>query len=118
MREYLAVAVEAYNLAATPQPLAIFQDTVDECEALDAPRMPTTSRKTLLDLSIDIKRIYTRFMMDVYRRRGPGGVDRFTTWVKVGYIEQFHSEHREQVREDRKRLRKAINEYKSNIPPY
>ena len=112
MREYLAIAVEAYDLAATVQPLSIFEDIPDEVESLDAPVMPTTSRKALLNLSIDVKAIFDTFIGRIARTYGPLRAERFVTWVKVGYIEQFHSDHRRMIKWDRKELQRAINHYR------
>jgi len=112
MREYLAIAVEAYDLAATVPPHSIFEDTQDETESLDAPVMPTTSRRTLLNLSIDIRCIFDRFISRIEKKYGPARAERFVTWVKVGYIEQFHSDHRRMLKWDRKELQREINMYR------
>ncbi len=115
LREYLQIAMEAYNLAATPQPHAIFRDTQDECEEINpTPALPTDNRKSLLDLSIDIKRIVNQFISSLPPRRA----ERFILWVQVGFIEQFHTEHREQIKEDRKQLENSIIVYRISSPPY
>ncbi len=109
LREYLQVAVEMYNLAATPQANHMYRDTVDEVEPVDAPRMPTDVRMRQLQMSIDIKYIFNRFINALPPKRA----ERFVDWVQVGYIERFHSEHREQLRADRKALARCVSIYRT-----
>lgn len=112
LRDYLQTSVEAYDLAATPSPASIFKETIDEVEPLDAPVMHVTGRKSQLDLGIDVKRIFDSFIQELSRKYGPLRAERFVTWVKVGYIEQFHSDHRRMIKWDRRELSRRINWYR------
>ena len=112
MREYLQTSVEAYDLAGTPAAASIYKETVDEVEPLDAPVMWVTGRQAQLDLGIDIKKIFDSFIGNIKRQYGPARAERFITWVKVGYIEQFHSDHRREIKWDRKRLQGLIFKYR------
>ena len=114
LREFMEIAVEAYDLSATTPPLSYYSDVVDEENSVYSPRMKSGNRHTLLDFSIDVKRIYDSLISDINKQYGQKRVDRFVTWLKVGFIEQFHSEHRCQIKEDRKRLRELINSYKND----
>ena len=110
----MEIAIEAYDVSSTPRIQAIEPDAIlDEENPVYAPRMKKGNRRTLLDFSIDVKYIYSRFIEDLHGKHGPKRVNRFITWLKVGFIEQFHTEHRYQIKEDRLRLQSLINDYKS-----
>lgn len=115
IREYIATAIEAYDLAATTPPLPVFKETKDDEESFEEPMRPG-SRRSYLDFSIDIKRIYDRFIVNLIKTYGPKRAERFSLWLKVGYIEQFHSDHRRMIKWDRKELNRLINEYKGFSP--
>ena len=112
LREYLQTSAEAYDLAGTPAAASIYKETVDEVEPLDAPVMSVTGRQAQLDLGVDIKKIFDSFIGNIKRQYGPSRAERFVTWVKVGYIEQFHSDHRREIKWDRKRLQGMIFKYR------
>lgn len=114
LREYMHMAIEAYNLAATPQPGRLYKETQDESEPLDAYKMPTDNRRQLLNLSIDIKSILDQFIQELPPKRA----ERFMDWLQAGYIERFHSDHREQIKRDRKLLEYSIIVYRTGRPPY
>ena len=115
LREYIQTSAEAYDLAATPDPLSIFKDTVDDVEPLDCPVMHATSRKAQLDLGIDVKRIFDGFIKELITKHGPDRADRFITWIRVGNIYQFHTDNRRQIKWDRKRLQSLIYEYRHHV---
>lgn len=116
MREYLAIAVEAYDLSSTPDAHSIYRDTLDECEPLDAPVMFVSARKSQLEFGIDIKRIFDRFIAGLTRQYGPHRAERFITWVKVGFIEQFHTDNRMEIKWDRRRLGGRLARYRHTKP--
>lgn len=115
LREFMEIAVEAYDLAATTPPLSYYSEVIDEENSVYSPRMKHGNRHTLLDFSIDIKKIFEALIRDIEEQYGPKRVERFTTWLKVGFIEQFHTEHRYQIKEDRRRLQLLINAYKYGV---
>jgi hypothetical protein len=92
IREFMEIAIEAYDFAAVPPSLS-----VDEEPPIDCPRKKHGNRLTLLAFSLDVKRIYDLFVSGLPPKRA----ERFATWLKVGYIEQFHSDHRRMLKRDR-----------------
>ena len=104
------MAVEAYDLSSTPPPLPLYDEITDDEESVDTYKKKVGNRKTLLDFSLDVKSVYDDFIKSIKKQYGDKRADRFTTWVKVGYIEQFHSDHRRMIKWDRKELRKRFNE--------
>jgi len=112
IREYLQTAIEAYNLAASTQPLSMYRETICECEPVECGRqLPTDNRKTLLDLSIDIKYIFNGFIEGLCRDHGDRRGERVIDWIVSGYLERFSYEHRVQIKADRNRLAYLFRQY-------
>jgi hypothetical protein len=105
IREFMETAIEAYDLAATPPSLPIYDDLADEETPVDCPRKKYGNRLTLLAFSLDVKRIYDVFITTL----PPTRAERFATWLKVGYIEQFHSDHRVLLKWDRAEFARRLS---------
>ena len=101
--------MESYDLSSTTPPLPVYNEVVDEEDPVDCPRRKYGNRTTLLIFSLDVKNIYESFIDEIARTYGPKRADRFITWLKVGYIEQFHSDHRRMLKWDRKEFSNRIS---------
>ena len=109
LRETIIEVMEWYELAATPTPSSMYRQTVDESEPTEGSTPAVTdSRRALRDMSIDLKYIITETIKDIEARHGERRVERLMTWIHNGYLNRQDKSHREQVKEDRKRIRQAI----------
>lgn len=110
LREYINKAHEAYDIAATPPVNRIYESPEDigdrETDAL------AERRETLLRIGIDIKYIVVDFLGELTENHGSKRAERMKYYLQNGYVEDYSSAHREQIKFDSKILRAKITRYK------
>jgi len=112
LRTYLAMARECYDLAATPQPTGLYRQCVDDIAGAEDYRMPTESRRILLQIGIDVRSIVIGHLAALENRHGVKRARRLAEWIETGMISHLSYWQRMELFADRKALKKAISRYR------
>ena len=112
MRKELNKAIEAYNLAATPQPSVLFRDIKDDIDSEPDTTLFTDNRQSLLNYSIDMKYILATFLTSLIENHGERRAERLLERLTGVYLERYTYAHRQQIIADIKRLKQIIVNYR------
>jgi hypothetical protein len=109
------MARECYDLAATPQPTGLYRQCVDDISGPEDYRMPTDSRRILLQIGIDVRSIVMMHLAELEDGHGDKRARRLAEWIETGMISHLSYWQRVELFSDRKALKKAISRYRGRV---
>ena len=117
MRKELDKAIEAYDLAATPQPSTLYRDVKDDMDVEPGTALSSVNRQALLDYSLDIKYILAEYLRGLIEHHGERRAERLIGRLTGVYLERYTYAHRQQIVADIRRLKRIISNYKHKNAP-